>query len=233
MIIAIHQPNYFPWLGYFHKIAVADQFIFLDDVQYSKNSYTNRVQIRNGDQAKWMTVPISYNFGDAINAVHPAKQGWVGSHLDQLRGAYGDASCFAETWTWLKPTCERFSGMGDLASVNRELVEAVAQFLDLECRFSAASDHNVGDKTGEERIIALVKEAATDATYLSGSGATDYQEEANFQAAGITLRYGQFQHPQYDQGDNEFMAGLSILDPLFYVGREKTAALLREGTASE
>ena len=128
--------------------------------------------------------------------------------------------------------CERLSEEADLASVNRELVEGVAGFLGLECQFSAASDHDVGDKSGEDRIIALVQKTESNATYLSGSGATNYQEDANFQAAGITLRYGKFIHQQYDQGANKFMSGLSILDPLFHLGREKTAAMLCEGTTS-
>ena len=138
MIVAIHQPNYLPWLGYFHKIMIADTFISLDDVQYSKNSYTNRVQIYGGEHPKWMTIPINVHLGDPINTVHPAAPDWVRTHLDRLHTAYGNAGAFAETWDWIRNAFENVSDTDDLASVNRGLVEAVTDHLGLDCQFMTA-----------------------------------------------------------------------------------------------
>ena len=80
MIVAIHQPNYAPWLGYFAKMARADVFVFLDDVQYTKNSYINRVQIDAGGTARWLTVPVSFSFRDPINRVRAANENWPRAH---------------------------------------------------------------------------------------------------------------------------------------------------------
>jgi hypothetical protein len=64
--VAIHQPNHLPWLGFFQKIAVADIFVFLDDVQFSKNSYIDRGQVLHNDQSRWQTQPVRYNIGDTL-----------------------------------------------------------------------------------------------------------------------------------------------------------------------
>jgi hypothetical protein len=229
VIIAIHQPNYFPWLGYFQKILIADTFIFLDDAQYSKNSYTNRVQILSGDESRWLTIPATYRFGDPINAVHATKPGWVRSHLDQLRTAYGNAPAFSETWEWIRGVYDNVEELADLASINRTLVETVADYLNLDCDFVAASDQDIGDRTGDDRLVALVQGVDPRGIYLSGSGGANYQNEEKFQAAKLGLEYGNFFHPQYKQGNDEFMIGLSTLDALFHTGREKTAAMLRQG----
>ena len=75
-VVAVHQPNYLPWLGYFYKIACADVFIFLDDVQFSKNSYINRVRILHAQRSHWLTIPVSVTLGDPINRVRPARADW-------------------------------------------------------------------------------------------------------------------------------------------------------------
>jgi len=233
LIISIHQPNYFPWLGYFRKILTANTFIFLDDVQFSKNSYTNRVQILTGGKPKWMTIPVTYKFGDPINPVQAAAPGWVLNHLDRLHNAYRDAVAFTETWDWIQGVLEGASDAADLASLNQGLVEAVARYLGLECNFATSSDFDTGGRTGDDRLIALVQGVDTKGIYLSGAGGANYQLERNFEATGIVLRYGKFHHPRYEQGQSEFTSGLSILDALFHMGREKTAALLVEGPARE
>ena len=67
MIVAIHQPNYLPWLGYFYKMVKADIFVLLDNVQYEKNGYTNRCQIKTPQGPFWLTLPIKRKFPQMIN----------------------------------------------------------------------------------------------------------------------------------------------------------------------
>ena len=68
-VVAVHQPNILPWVGYFQKLMNSDTFIFLDDVQFSKGSYTNRVQININGEAKWLTIPVSSSLGALINSI--------------------------------------------------------------------------------------------------------------------------------------------------------------------
>ena len=225
MIVAIHQPNYAPWLGYFAKMARADVFVLLDDAQYTKNSYINRVQIDAGGEARWLTVPVSYRFGDPINRVRAANETWPRAHCDTLKTLYGDAPEFRAVWPWL---AERYAALraGDVAASNQALIAALAARLGLRARLRRASELGAADAKGDERLIALVQACGGGAAYLSGRGGDKYQDPAKFAAAGVKLTYSDFTHPVYPQGHPAFVPGLSLLDALFRIGWERTAELL-------
>ncbi len=224
-IVAIHQPNYLPWLGYFHKIARADVFVFLDDVQFSKNSYINRVRILAGGKQRWLTVPVSVHLGDAIKTVRPARTDWAAAHLDTMRTFYGEAHSFRAVWPTL---AEIYAALphGSIAASNRALVEGVAGELGLQCRFLASSEIETGAAAGDDRLVRIVQAVAPDGTYLSGKGGANYQDPDRFTAAGLGFRYTDFAHPRYDQGGGEFVAGLSVVDAIFQLGWRGTADLL-------
>ena len=226
MIVAIHQPNYLPWLGYFHKIARADVFVFLDDVQFSKNGYTNRVRILGDGATRWLTIPAAVHLGDPIGAVRPARPDWRRRHLDTLRHFYNAAPAFGAVWPRIE---EIYAGLpdGDLAAINRSLVEAIAGELGFACRFRASSEFETGDTMGDDRLVALVRAIAADGSYLSGAGGAKYQDEAKFAAAGLGFRYADFVHPVYDQGSGtDFIPGLSVIDAIFRLGWAGTAEMI-------
>lgn len=146
--VGIHQPNYLPWLGYFHKIARSDVFVFLDDVQFSKNGYCNRVQILQNGKPRWLSIPVTYQFGDPITHVVPAQSDWPSRHIDTLRTTYNKANQFEATWTSLKDIFDAIP-RGSLAETNRFLVEAIAGKLGLSCQFAASS--TIGTKKKHRR----------------------------------------------------------------------------------
>ncbi len=229
--VAIHQPNYLPWLGYFHKIAAADAFIFLDDAQYSKNSYINRVKILGPNGPGWLTIPVSYSFGDGIHTVRPAVSDWPNSHLDSLRNLYSHTPAFRAVWPKLK---DLLLGVpqANLAAINRYLVENLCREMNLRCRFLASSDMDVGGKRRDDRLVSLVATIHPTATYLSGKGAADYQDPEKYRKAGLGFRYVNFLHPRYDQGRATFEAGLSIVDPLLRIGLSATAELISKSVVA-
>ena len=69
MIVAVHQPQYLPWIGYFHKIDQADVFVLLDTVQFKKNEWQNRNRIKTAQGPQWLTVPVGYKYPQLINEV--------------------------------------------------------------------------------------------------------------------------------------------------------------------
>ena len=88
-IVAIHQPNFLPWLGFFYKMLKADLFVFLDNVQFSKNSYQNRVRIKTSQGQQWLTIPVFHSFGQLTNEVQiNNKENWREKHLKTLEMNY-------------------------------------------------------------------------------------------------------------------------------------------------
>jgi hypothetical protein len=230
VIIAIHQPNYLPWLGYFRKIAEADAFVFLNDVQYSKNSYTNRVRIQDERGARWLTVPVSAHLGMCIDEVRPARSDWRAAHLSTLHNAYRVAASFRDVWPDVELLYERADG-ADLATINRSLIEGVSGLMGLKCRFLVSSAFDLGEMTADDRLIRLVETVDPGGTYLSGQGGAKYQDPAKFAAAGLGFRYLAFDHPEYGQGRAAFEPGLSALDAAFHLGWNGAAALVTAGIA--
>ena len=227
MIVAIHQPNYLPWLGYFYKIAKSDVFIFLDDVQFSKNSYINRVQVLSPGGPKWLTVPVSYHFGDPINMVRPANDDWPTRHLDTLLNYSRSAPCFRAVWPHVQEMYRGIAG-SDLATINRHLVEGIAGALGITCEFTLSSAFPVAGLTSDDRLTALVSAVDSQGTYLSGRGGEGYQDTEKFNDAGLGFRYTDFQHPSYEQRGGQFIEGLSVLDAVFNLGWAGVAELIIE-----
>ncbi len=225
MIVAIHQPNYVPWLGYFAKIARAGIFVFLDDVQYTKNGYTNRVQVSNNGLPHWLTLPVKVHLGDRIDSVRPALVDWPERHCATLRNFYRNAPAFKEAW----PEIEQIYGTlpdSTLADINIHLVVELTRLLALPIQFARSSDIDTTDSSGDERLVRIVENLAPCGTYLSGEGGRNYQTAGTFADRGIQLDYLGFKHPAYQQRDREFTPGLSVLDAIFELGRDGAARLI-------
>ncbi len=226
VVVAIHQPNYLPWLGYFHKLARAEVFVFLEAAQFSKGSYTNRVQILRDGKPVWLTQPIEQSLGQPIETVAFADRLWPRRHVDTLHGAYRGAAAFRAVFPYLESLLLK-APLDSLAAANRHLIEGLAAALGLAPRFARDGVLGVSGLEGDDRLVALVGAVAPGAVYLSGKGGALYQDEAKFASAGIALRYSAFTPKAYQQtGGGGFVPGLSIVDALFSLGIDATRALV-------
>ena len=225
-VVAIHQPNYLPWLGYFHKVASADVFVFLDDAQFSKNSFINRVRVLSPSGARWLTVPVSARLGTRINDVPVAAHGWEDDHQRRLASYYAKAPCAAsvllELATWYRDVSDL-----SLAEANIALVQRVAAALSLTTDFVRSSELGLAGLAADERLAAIAATLAPGSTYLSGAGGRSYQREEIFAARDVSLRYQEFRHPEYPQASTEFVPGLSVVDAACAVGWEAVADIVR------
>jgi hypothetical protein len=225
LVVAIHQPNYLPWMGYFSKIYLADVFVFIDDVALSKGSYTNRVKILGEGKERWLTQPVSVHLGDKINAVYPSKENWAKSHLSTLRGFYGKENSFRETWPRVGDILASVPN-SNLAVINRYLVEAFVAELGFSSRFISSSEIPIGDVVSSDRLVEITRSISPTATYLSGKGAEKYQDENKFSEAGLGFSYTEFTPPTYKQGNPQFVPGLSTIDAILRLGWSATADLI-------
>ena len=228
-VVAIHQPNFFPWLGYFDKIARSDVFIFLDDVQFSKTggTWSNRVKMLLAGEPRWVTAPINRAFHGvaAINQIEWAdEQPWRVKLLKTLSTNYSKAPHYRETMEWLEPLI--LLSEGKLARYNMAVIRAIAQQIGLRNEHCVTSSSLGGQGQASELLIDLTRKVGGDC-YLCGGGADGYQEDEAFAAGGLQLCYQSFSHPMYVQaGQQDFAPGLSIVDALMNVGFRDIKELL-------
>lgn len=228
MRVAIHQPNYAPWCGYFAKLLHADVFILLDDVQLPLGrSYVSRTQVLGREGAHWLSVPVLRQRGQTIAEVRFADGAWPRRHLETLRAGYARTPFFDEIWALIEPV---YRDPGELlAPFNQRLIEGLATYLEIDLRgrrMLRASELKVAGR-GDERLIELVQ-AVEGQTYLSGPGGLNYQDPARFASAGLALDVKTYVPIAYGQGGKQFVPGLSILDALFHLGRATRQLLTYE-----
>lgn len=229
-IVAIHQPNFLPWLGYFDKIARSDVFVFLDDVQFPKTGglWSNRVKMRVAGEARWITAPIHRTFhGFALtNEIRlNDEKPWRKKLLKTLNANYAKAPYYNETMDWLKPLI--LLPESNLANYNMLVIRTIAERIGLRHDHLVTSSSLGASGQATELLIDLTKRVGGDC-YLCGGGAQGYLDDQAFMAAGVELCYQSFDQPIYIQhGGREFAPGLSILDALVNIGPRDVRELLQ------
>ncbi len=228
-IVAIHQPNFFPWLGYFDKISRADLFIVLDHVQFPKKggTYSNRVQLVVNGQAAWLTMPIvrAYHGFRRINEIQiDNTQPWRTGVLKTIQMNYSHTPFFKLIFPFLAELVN--NPTDSLVEYNLSAINSLAASLGIDTSKSILSSTLSVEGHATDLLVSIVK-AVGGTTYLCGGGAPRYQQDEKFAEAGIELVYQNFRHPVYRQRNTqEFIPGLSIIDALMNCGFEGTKALI-------
>ncbi len=208
-IIAIHQPNYLPWLGYFYKIFQSDIFVFLDDAQYSNEGMHNYTYIKSAAGVFRLKYPVQQSLGDKINQVRPKNElGWKERHLKLIESNYHNARFFKDIfndYSWL--IMKEYS---DIVTLNTAFIEFFATRLGIKAEFILSSVFNI-NLIKTEKIIEICKVLEGD-IYYSGTGAKVYQKEEDFKSSGIELRYSVFKPFKYPQLGQNFLSNVSSLD---------------------
>ncbi|MBR0801191.1 WbqC family protein [Bradyrhizobium jicamae] len=221
-LVAIHQPNFFPWLGYFDKIRRADIFVLLDAVAYPRagsggmGSWCNRVRLDVQGEARWVTCPLRRApLGTSIATTEiDDTQSWRPKLLRTLEVNYGKAPQFATCMTILEPLIS--APESNLAAFNIRAIEAIAAQLRLSTRFIRQSTLSYSGHA-TELLISLVK-AVGGSTYMSGDGAAGYQRDELFAENGLGLVKQNFSPISYGE-PSRFIPGLSVIDYLMWDGR--------------
>jgi len=215
--VAIHQPEFLPWLGFFHKASLADALILLDDVQYRKNYFQNRNRVRTAQGWSWVTVPVEHAPLDtAINQIRVAGDGrWRGRLEKTVTQAYGRAPYFEATFGALR---ERLSGGDDrLVSLTEPLIAWLLEQFGLTRRLWRSSALAVAADTPTEKLLRLCQ-AVGATTYVSGISGRDYLDVSRFEQAGVAVEFQDFRHPVYAQLHAGFVPQISAIEAVFLLG---------------
>ncbi len=228
-LVAIHQPNFFPWLGYFDKLARSDAFLLMDNVQYPKTGGTwlNRVKLPLAGKAEWVTMPIRRDHHGVLLCREVRiddRLPWRKKLEKTIQTIYGRAPYFDEVFPVLSALLAQPTDL--LASFNVEAIRTIASRLGLD-----TSKLVLGSTLGcvgaaSELIISMVK-AVGGTAYLCGGGSGGYLDETAFPLSGIELVFQRFQHPTYTQPGESFIPGLSIIDALMNCGFAGTRSCLQ------
>jgi len=230
MIVSIHQPSYFPWLGLLDKINKSDLFVILNDVQLTDRAYQHRnLFIKNFTHSHLLTIPIEKKGyrQKPLNTIMIADSKWQKKHLHYLQHNYKHHPYFDEIFPLLEPFFQKKYRFVYDALIDS--MQIVFEIFDIKTPFIASSSlpH---DRTlcKEAQIIDIVKLAKGD-IYLSRRGAQDYQKEENFKKNSIELCYQEFSYPNYKQHKNGgcFIEELSSLDIAFNLGKKEAQLLLK------
>lgn len=218
-IAAVHQPQYLPYLGFFHKVRHADVLVVLDTVEYHRRGIQNRNRIKTSHGVKWLTVPVLQRSGQLVRevATNPSVD-WKSQHWNALYLNYGRARHFKEYGETLREALFAPTATA-LSQINLAILERLLELLDIRTRVVLASELAVDREQSSERLVALCDAVGAD-RYLSGPGGRRYMDLEVFDRSGIEVLWQEFDAPVYEQlwPDLGFVPDLSVVDALLCCG---------------
>ncbi|GJL78557.1 MAG: hypothetical protein NPINA01_15460 [Nitrospinaceae bacterium] len=224
MRLAILQPSYLPWLGFFDQMCRADTFVFLDDVQFTKRDWRNRNKIRTREGWAWLTVPVlqKSRYKQLLTETRIDNSvPWRRKHKDAIRAHYGQAPFFNAYFPSLESVYNKHWDF--LLDLCFETLQILQEALNIKTLTLKSSEISVEAAKGEKILSICRKLEATH--YLTGDAGINYLSEEEFRPHGITLEIQNYQHPEYDQRFPGFVPHLSVIDLLFNVGDRSRVVL--------
>jgi len=226
--VAISQPMYFPWLGMFEQINIADVLVHYDDVQMPLGrTFMSRVQLKTANGVRWLTVPIRRKSGQPINEVEiDETMPWRRSHIGLLGEAFRNARYGIDAVRIAKDVLD--SGDRSLSHLTIRSTDAVCAYLGLTRRSVIASDLAAQGR-GTQRLIDLLRKLDAK-RYVTGHGAADYLDHPAMEKHGIAVSYIDYAKRPYDQGDGAFTPYVTALDAIAHLGKEARHLLVSSTT---
>jgi len=211
MILSAHQPAYLPWLGYFDKIAKSDVFVYLDTVQFEKNSFINRNQIKTPQGASWLTIPIKtkgHITGSLRTTEIDDSQPWRSKHLKSIEMNYRRAARFDECF----PRIKAMLTMQECNLSDFCFHHLCFWLKELGINTSIVRSSELSITSAKSKLVLDLCQHFGIRQYLSGALGRDYLIEEEFGKAGIAVEYQSFKSPVYPQLWGDFIPNLAVLD---------------------
>jgi hypothetical protein len=221
--VAVLQPGYLPWLGFFDQLRRADVFVYYDDVQYDKHGWRNRNRIKTQNGPLWLTVPVKASTGGTsttppriLDVAIDGRTPWARKHVESVRQAYARAPFLSQYLPALEELLQR--PWDRLVDLDLACASLMAGWLGLQRRVERSSLLGIGGERSE-RLVAICRHFGA-SRYVSGDAAQAYLDVPLFERAGIQVEWQQYSHPAYPQLHGEFVPYLSALDLILNCGDE-------------
>ena len=218
MRVVISQPMFFPWVGLLEQARLADVWVHYDDVQFSKGSFTNRVQVKGPSGPRWLTVPLSgRKLGDRIDAITVSSEPFRARHLAILAELYRDAPFVDEMLALVRDVyAEDTTSLADLCIRS---FDSLVRYFDLgihpTCR---ASDLEVSGSSSQRVLDVVTRLQGSE--YITGHGAKNYLDHEAFEERGVHVSYMAYGLRPYTQLHGDFTPFVSALDLVANRGRD-------------
>ena len=217
MTLTAHQPVYLPWLGLFHKIALADLFCYFDIVQYQRKDYNNRNKIKTSNGELWLSVPVESknHLNKNVSKILIVQDNWVKKHLKSIELNYKKTPFFKDYFPELQSILINES-KNSLGYLNLKLLEYFMECLSIDTPIVKASDYSF-DGIGSDLVLDMCVRLGAD-SYIFGEQGKNYADVKAFKEAEIVVEFQNYIHPVYRQMGKDFLPYMSIIDLLFNEG---------------
>jgi hypothetical protein len=231
--VAIIQSNYIPWKGYLDVIRRVDEFILLDDVQYTRRDWRNRNRIKAPQGTVWLTIPVQSKgkYLQKIKETVVDGSDWRKQHWQRFAHSYQKAPYF-RTYRELLEELWLGSDEQSLSRINHAWLLALCREFGITTPITWSMDRDVRTEDPTQRLVELCKHAGA-TTYLSGPAAQAYLDGEAFRREGITVEWMDYSgYPEYGQLYPPFDHHVSVLDLLVTVGPAARGCLERRPLAA-
>lgn len=222
LIVSIHQPGYFSWLGLIDKIAKSDVFVILDNVQFNKRVYQNRTLIKTPNGGQLLTIPVLAK-GHQVDSIKinelkiDSTQFFHKKHYNAFLYNYKSSKYWGLHENFLNNIYIE-SPTNDFLEIALKTLFYTLEQLEIKAKVISASELNPTGQKSELILDICKKVGAT--RYLSGTGAKDYMDDLLFKRENIDVSYQEFVHPVYPQLHGDFLEGMGAIDLLMNCGPE-------------
>lgn len=232
MILSAHQPAYMPWLGYLHKIALCDRFVILDNVQFEKNSFINRNQIKSPNGPIWLTIPVLLT-GHTRLTVQDIKidnsTDWRNKHWKSILFNYKKAPFFGKYSDYFEQLYKK--DWIKLVDIIDDQLKFFLNTLNIKTPVLYQSKLQIKSKK-QELIVDLCRKTGSD-IFVFGALGKDYAQKEIFDKNHIKIYFQEYQHPIYSQLRGDFLPNLSALDLIFNVCAQNAMDIIAGGNINK
>lgn len=225
MILTAHQPVYLPWLGLFHKIALADLFCYFDIAQYQTKDFNNRNKIKTHSGEIWLSVPVESknHFEKSVGEIRIVQNGWQRKHFKSIQLAYQKAPYFKDHIDALEDLLLK-RDYATLSELNLDMLRYFMKSLAIDTPIVKASDYGFsGEKSDLVLDMCLQLKASV---YIFGAQGRNYADADKFRVHGVEPVFQDYRHPEYRQLHGPFLPYMSVIDLLFNEGPDSRDILL-------